>query len=198
VNKVNAALEEHPELAEKSIEELLSNIQAMPDDVRDSVRNAGGGHANHSLFWHVLSPEGGGEPGGDLAEAIEDTYGSFDEFKSTFKRAATSQFGSGWAWLVVTPDQRLEVISTPNQDSPLMVGKRPILGLDVWEHAYYLNYQNRRGEYVDHFWNLVNWPKVERDYDHACFGEKGDTAGDPLTQFPIYQTGMPGRPPEDD
>jgi Fe-Mn family superoxide dismutase len=167
VNKTNAALEDHPELQNKSIEELLSNITAIPESIRTKIRNAGGGHANHSLFWKILSPNGGGEPEGEIAEAIDETFGSFDDFKEEFANAATGQFGSGWAWLVVTRKGELEVTSTANQDSPMMDHKRPILGLDVWEHAYYLNYQNRRGDYVDHFWNVVNWPEVNRNYKQA-------------------------------
>ena len=167
VNKTNAALEDHPELQNKSIEELLSNITAIPEGIRTKIRNAGGGHANHSLFWKILSPNGGGEPEGEIAEAIDETFGSFDDFKEEFANAATGQFGSGWAWLVVTRKGDLEVTSTANQDSPMMDHKRPILGLDVWEHAYYLNYQNRRGDYVDHFWNVVNWPEVNRNYKQA-------------------------------
>jgi Fe-Mn family superoxide dismutase len=167
VNKTNAALEDHPELQNKSIEELLSNITAIPEGIRTKIRNAGGGHANHSLFWKILSPNGGGEPEGEIADAIDETFGSFDDFKEAFANAATGQFGSGWAWLVVNRNGELEVTSTANQDSPMMDHKRPILGLDVWEHAYYLNYQNRRGDYVDHFWNIVNWPEVNRNYKQA-------------------------------
>lgn len=167
VTKTNAALEEHPELQSKSIEELLSNISAIPEDIRTKVRNAGGGHANHSLFWKILSPNGGGEPDGDLSDAIDEKFGSLDKFKEKFANAATGQFGSGWAWLVVNKDGDLEVTSTANQDSPMMEGLRPILGLDVWEHAYYLKYQNRRGDYVDHFWKIVKWKEVARNYSQA-------------------------------
>ncbi|RMD67045.1 superoxide dismutase [Candidatus Pacearchaeota archaeon] len=158
VNKLNAALEKHPELAEKSVEELLAQIESVPEDIQTAVRNNGGGHANHTLFWQILSPEKQ-EPSGEIAEEIEKTFGSFDAFKQEFTNAALGVFGSGWAWLVYS-DGKLEVIKTPNQDSPLMQGKTPILGIDVWEHAYYLNYQNRRNEYVEAFWNVVNWKKV--------------------------------------
>ena len=159
VKNTNAALEKHPELAEKSIEELLKNIDSVPEDIRTAIQNNGGGHANHSMFWKLLSPNGGGEPTGEVKSAIEDTFGSFEDFKEKFTTAATGRFGSGWAWLVVT-DGKLEVISTPNQDSPLMDGKTPILGLDVWEHAYYVDYRNVRPDYVKAFWNLVNWDQV--------------------------------------
>lgn len=167
VDKTNAALEKHPELQSKSIEELLSNISAIPEDIRTKIRNSGGGHANHSLFWKILSPNGGGEPDGELADAINDKFGSLDKFKEKFANAATGQFGSGWAWLVVNKDGELEVTSTANQDSPMMDGLRPILGLDVWEHAYYLNYQNRRPDYVSAFWNVVDWDAVAANYAAA-------------------------------
>ena len=160
VNNLNAALEKHPELAEKSLEELLSAVDALPADIRNAVRNNGGGHANHALFWQLMSAKGGGEPEGRLAKAINETFGSFDEFKKQFAAAAATRFGSGWAWLVLNREGKLEVTSTPNQDPPIMEGKFPILGLDVWEHAYYLNYQNRRPDYVQAFFNVVNWDKV--------------------------------------
>lgn len=160
VNNLNAALEKHPELAEKSLEELLSAVDALPADIRNAVRNNGGGHANHALFWQLMSAKGGGEPEGRLAKAINETFGSFDEFKKQFAAAAATRFGSGWAWLVLNREGKLEVTSTPNQDTPIMEGKFPILGLDVWEHAYYLNYQNRRPDYVQAFFNVVNWDKV--------------------------------------
>lgn len=168
VNKLNAALEGHPDLAEKSITELLSALDALPESVRTAVRNNGGGHANHSLFWQVMKKKGGGKPSGALAEAIDKTFGSFDAFKEKFEAAAKTRFGSGWAWLVLNRNGELEVTSTPNQDSPISDGKFPILGLDVWEHAYYLNYQNRRPDYVSAFFNVINWEKVEDLYDdHA-------------------------------
>ncbi|CDQ18012.1 superoxide dismutase, Fe-Mn family [Halobacillus karajensis] len=167
VTKLNNALEGHADLQDKSLEELLSNnLAAVPEDIRTAVRRNGGGHANHSLFWTILSPNGGGEPTGDLATKINDTFGGFDQFKEKFENTAKGRFGSGWAWLVVNNGE-LEVIDTLNQDSPIMEGKTPILGLDVWEHAYYLNYQNRRPEYVSAFWNVVNWDEVAKRFDAA-------------------------------
>ncbi|KMY43751.1 superoxide dismutase [Bacillus sp. FJAT-27916] len=166
VTNLNAALEGHEDLAGKSLEELLANIESVPESIRTAVRNNGGGHANHSLFWELLSPNGGGEPTGELAEAIAAKFGSFESFKEEFAKAATTRFGSGWAWLTVK-DGELELYSTANQDSPLMEGKTPILGLDVWEHAYYLNYQNRRPEYIASFWNIVNWDEVAKRYASA-------------------------------
>lgn len=166
VTNLNAALEGHAELAEKSIEELVANINEVPEAIRTAVRNNGGGHANHSLFWTVLSPNGGGQPVGELASAIEAKFGSFDAFKEEFAKAGATRFGSGWAWLVVNNGE-LEITSTPNQDNPLMEGKTPILGLDVWEHAYYLHYQNRRPDYISAFWNVVDWNAVEKRYQDA-------------------------------
>lgn len=166
VNNLNAALEGHPELQAKSIEELISNMDAIPENIRTAVRNNGGGHANHSLFWAIMSPNGGGEPSGELAQAINDTFGSFDNFKAEFTKAATTRFGSGWAWLVVD-NGKLAVTSTPNQDSPLMEGKTPILGIDVWEHAYYLKYQNKRPDYIAAFFNVINWDEVAKRYAAA-------------------------------
>ena len=166
VSNANAALEKHPELAEKSVEELLAAIDSVPEDVQTALRNNAGGHANHSLFWEVLSPNGGGEPTGAIKAAIDEAFGSFDAFKEKFAAAATTRFGSGWAWLVVT-DGKLEVTSTPNQDSPLMEGKTPVLGLDVWEHAYYLNFKNVRPNYISAFWNIVNWNEVNKRYEAA-------------------------------
>lgn len=165
VNNLNAALEKHPDLADKSITELLSALDALPADIQTAVRNNGGGHANHSLFWEVMKKKGGGKPSGALAEAIDKTFGSFEKFKEKFSAAAKTRFGSGWAWLVLNRKGELEVTSTPNQDNPISDGKFPILGLDVWEHAYYLNYQNRRPDYVEAFFNVVNWDKVEDLYD---------------------------------
>jgi superoxide dismutase, Fe-Mn family len=159
INNANAALEGHP-MASKSVEELLQNLDDVPADKKQALINNAGGHANHSLFWTILAPNAGGDPTGDLLAAINSTFGSFDAFKEKFAAAAATRFGSGWAWLVVTKTGSLEVTSTPNQDSPLMNGQTPILGLDVWEHAYYLNYQNRRPDYVKSFWNVVNWSKV--------------------------------------
>ncbi|APH04371.1 superoxide dismutase SodA [Bacillus weihaiensis] len=166
ITNVNGALEGHADLASKSVEELVSNLDAVPEAIRPAVRNNGGGHANHSLFWSILSPNGGGEPTGELADAITAKFGSYDNFKEEFAKAATTRFGSGWAWLVVNNGE-IEVTSTPNQDSPLMEGKTPILGLDVWEHAYYLNYQNRRPDYISSFWNVVNWDEVSKRYTSA-------------------------------
>jgi len=166
VTNLNAALEGNEELLSKSIEELVSNLDAVPEAARTAVRNNGGGHANHALFWQILSPNGGGEPTGDLGSAINSKFGSYDNFKAEFAKAATTRFGSGWAWLVVNNGE-LEVTSTPNQDTPLMEGKTPILGLDVWEHAYYLNYQNRRPDYINSFWNVVNWEEVSNRYNAA-------------------------------
>lgn len=159
ITNANAALEKHPELADKTIEELLADLNSIPEDIRTAVRNNGGGHANHSLFWTVLAPNAGGEPTGAVKDGIEEAFGSFDAMKEKFSAAAAGRFGSGWAWLVVS-DGKLEITSTPNQDSPISEGKTPILGLDVWEHAYYLNYKNVRPEYIKAFWNLVNWDEV--------------------------------------
>jgi Fe-Mn family superoxide dismutase len=164
--KVNAALEGH-EFADLPIEEVLERINEVPESIRQNVINNGGGYANHKLFWSVLSPDGGGEPTGKLADAINNTFGSFDEFKDEFSSTAAGQFGSGWGWLCVDDDGELKVISTPNQDSPLMNGLTPILGVDVWEHAYYLHYQNRRPDYIAAFWNVVNWDKVNELYSDA-------------------------------
>lgn len=166
VEKTNGALEKHPELAEKTIEELVADLQSVPEDVRTVIRNNGGGHANHTFFWEILSPNGGGEPTGALKEAIEETFGSFDKFKEELSAAAAGQFGSGWGWLVLN-NGKLEVTSTANQDSPLTEGKTPIIGVDVWEHAYYLNYQNRRPAYLEAFWNVVNWEEAGKRYDAA-------------------------------
>lgn len=166
VDKLNAALENHSDLGQRSIEELLVDLKALPEDIRTAVRNNGGGHANHSLFWSILLPNGGGSPSGELAAAIDEDFDSLENFKQQFSQAAATRFGSGWAWLVVSKG-KLEVISTPNQDSPISEGKTPILGLDVWEHAYYLNYQNRRAEYIASFWHVVDWTAVEKLYQSA-------------------------------
>ena len=163
VTNVNNALEGNEELLNMPVDELVANLDKVPEDKRTAVRNNGGGHSNHSLFWTILSPNGGGNPTGEVAEAIDKKFGSFDAFKEEFAKAATTRFGSGWAWLVVNNGE-LEVTSTPNQDSPYMDGKTPLLGLDVWEHAYYLNYQNRRPDYISAFWNVVNWDEVEKRY----------------------------------
>ncbi|HCS52554.1 MAG TPA: superoxide dismutase [Planctomycetaceae bacterium] len=166
INKVNDALEGHSDLANKSIEDLMSDLSAVPESIRGAVRNNGGGHANHSLFWTIMSPNGGGTPSGDLAAAIDKKFGSFDAFKTEFSNAAATRFGSGWAWLSVSNGE-LVVESTPNQDTPLSEGHTPICGLDVWEHAYYLNYQNRRQDYVSAFWNVVDWDAVAKRYADA-------------------------------
>lgn len=165
-SKLNAALEGHSNLQSKSIEELLGSLNSVPENIRTAVRNNGGGFANHSLFWQIMSPNGGGQPSGDLANAINSAFGSFENFKEQFNSAATGRFGSGWAWLVVD-NGNLTVTSTPNQDTPLMEGKTPILGVDVWEHAYYLKYQNRRADYVSAFWNVINWDEVAKRYNAA-------------------------------
>ncbi len=164
VTNLNAAIDKHPELADKSAEELISNLNQVPEDIRTAVRNNGGGHVNHTMFWHNLSPKGGGAPSGKLAEAINKAFGSFDKFKEDFKTAATGRFGSGWAWLIAAPDGTLSITNTANQDNPLSEGKHAILGLDVWEHAYYLKYQNKRPDYIAAFWNVVNWNDVSERY----------------------------------
>lgn len=160
VDKLNTALEGHPDLAEKSIEDLLRDILSVPENIRQAVINSGGGHANHSLFWQIMSPNGGGESKGELAKVI----GDFTKFKEGFTNIATTRFGSGWAWLVVKADKTTAIYNTANQDSPLMMGDTPILGLDVWEHAYYLKYQNKRQDYISAFFNIINWGKVEELY----------------------------------
>jgi len=165
-NKLNAALEGH-EFADLDIEEVLKRIEEVPADKKQAVINSGGGFANHNLFWTVMSPNGGGNPSGDLAKAINEKFGSFDKFKEKFSSTAASQFGSGWGWLCVNDSGELVVASTANQDSPYMNGLTPILGVDVWEHAYYLNYQNRRPDYLNAFWNVVNWDQVEKNYQDA-------------------------------
>ena len=162
VDKVNAALE-GTEWADKPIEEVVANLSQVPDDKRTAVRNNGGGHLNHSLFWEWLSPDGGGEPDGALADAISSAFGSFSDFQEQLKNAGVNQFGSGWTWLV-HDGSGLAVMSTPNQDSPLTDGKTPLLGVDVWEHAYYLKYQNRRPDYLDAVWNVINWSKVAEGF----------------------------------
>ena len=159
INNVVKALDKYPDFAAKSVEDLVAGISDVPEDILTAVRNNGGGHANHSLFWQVMSPNGGGEPSDALADAINSAFGNFAQFQEKFNAAAATRFGSGWAWLVAK-DGAIAVESTPNQDSPLMEGKTPILGLDVWEHAYYLNYQNRRPDYVKAWWNVVNWEAV--------------------------------------
>ncbi len=166
VTKLNEAVAGHADLASKPVEELVANLDSVPEDIRGAVRNHGGGHANHTLFWSILSPNGGGAPTGNLKTAIESEFGTFDEFKEKFNAAAAARFGSGWAWLVVN-NGKLEIVSTANQDSPLSEGKTPVLGLDVWEHAYYLKFQNRRPEYIDTFWNVINWEEANKRFDAA-------------------------------
>jgi Fe-Mn family superoxide dismutase len=166
INNVNGALEGHAEFVQKSIIELVSDLSSVPQEIRTAVRNNGGGHLNHSMFWTLMSPSGGGAPGGELGDAIASTFGSFDDFKTTFGKAAATRFGSGWAWLSVNGG-KLEVTSTANQDTPVMEGVKPILGLDVWEHAYYLKYQNRRPDYVGAWWNTVNWDQVAENFKQA-------------------------------
>jgi len=165
VTNLNKALESAPQLAGKRLEELLaSNCAVAPENIRPAVRNHGGGHLNHSMFWQIMGPQAGGQPGGKLAEAIKSTFGNFDQFKEKFGAAALGRFGSGWAWLVKSPEGKLDIYSTANQDSPVMESKFPVLGLDVWEHAYYLKYQNRRNEYVAAWWSVVNWSEVEKRF----------------------------------
>lgn len=166
VTNLNAALESAPELQSKSVEELIADLDSVPESIRTAVRNNGGGHANHSLFWEVIGPNGGGLPSGKLADAINNELGGFDKFKEDFSKAATTRFGSGWAFLAVD-NGKLSVYSLPNQDSPIMEGKTPILGLDVWEHAYYLKYQNKRPDYIAAFFNVINWAEVEKRYEAA-------------------------------
>jgi len=166
INNANAKLEGHPTLASKSAEEIISNLSIVPEDIRTVIRNNAGGHANHSLFWTIMAPHAGTEPTGELAAAINSTFGSLATFKEKFAAAAAGRFGSGWAWLSYDKG-KLVVESTANQDNPLMEGRIPLLGLDVWEHAYYLNYQNRRPDYIAAFWNIVNWPEVARRYGEA-------------------------------
>ena len=166
VAKLNGALEKHSGLQGKSVEDLIADLAGVPEAIRTAVRNNGGGHANHSLFWTLMGPNGGGTPSGKLGDAINSAFGDFDTFKQQFSDAAATRFGSGWAWLAVDGG-KLVVMSTPNQDSPLMDGKTPVLGLDVWEHAYYLKYQNRRPEYVAAWWNVINWDEVAKRFDQA-------------------------------
>lgn len=164
VTNLNKALEAHPDLQSKSIEDLLKSLDSLPESIRTAVRNNGGGHYNHSIFWQQLSPNGGGAPTGALADAINQAFGSFDNFKTQFQAAGAGRFGSGWAWLLVAPDGTLSISSTANQDNPIMEGKKAILGVDVWEHAYYLKYQNRRPDYLSAIWNVINWSDVAERY----------------------------------
>lgn len=164
VTNLNKALEGQANWQNKSIEEILANLNSLPENIRTAVRNNGGGHANHTMFWQIMAPNAGGEPTGELADAISKAFGSFSTFKEQFAAAGMGRFGSGWAWLVADKGGGLSITSTPNQDTPLMEGKNPILGVDVWEHAYYLNYQNRRADYIAAWWNVVNWPEVARRF----------------------------------
>jgi superoxide dismutase, Fe-Mn family len=167
VTNLNKALESAPDLQNKTVEELLANNCAIvPDNIRTTVRNNGGGHINHSMFWQIMAPKAGGNPSGNVAQAINSTFGSFDQFKEKMNAAGVGRFGSGWAWLVKSGG-KVDIISTANQDSPLMEGKFPVMGVDVWEHAYYLKYQNRRPEYLAAWWNVVNWPEIEKRFSSA-------------------------------
>ena len=161
VTNLNAALEKHPDLQSKSVEDLIRGINSVPEDIRTAVRNNGGGHANHSMFWQIMAPNAGGAPTGAIADAIKSSFGSFDAFKEQFAKAGIGRFGSGWAWVIDTGG-KLVIESTPNQDSPLMDGKKPVFGIDVWEHAYYLKYQNRRPDYIGAWWNVVNWAEINK------------------------------------
>ncbi|MCV3214181.1 superoxide dismutase [Plectonema radiosum NIES-515] len=166
VKNLNAALDKHPELKSKTVEEMLRNLNSVPTDIRKIVRNNGGGHVNHSMFWQIMKPQGGGEPTGAIAKAINQSFGSFAAFKKQFNEAGVSRFGSGWVWLVRVAD-KLEITTTANQDSPLSEGKYPIMGNDVWEHAYYLKYQNRRTDYLDAWWNVLNWDEINKRFAAA-------------------------------
>jgi superoxide dismutase, Fe-Mn family len=163
VNNLNAAIEKAPELASKSIDDLMRNVNTLPEAVRTPIRNNGGGHWNHSVFWQIMAPKAGGEPGGALGAAIKSAFGDFAKFREQFSAAGVGRFGSGWAWLINTGG-KLSIVSTPNQDNPLMEGQKAIMGLDVWEHAYYLKYQNRRPDYINAWWNVVNWKEVEKRF----------------------------------
>ena len=165
VSKLNAALEGHAELANKSIEEILKSLNSLPESIRTAVRNNGGGHFNHTMFWEIMAANAGGAPSGTLGSAINSTFGSFDKFKEEFATAAANRFGSGWAWLVLDASGSLKVTSTANQDNPVSESLKPVMGLDVWEHAYYLKYQNRRPEYVENWWKVVNWDEVAKRYE---------------------------------
>ena len=168
ITNANNALKDYPQLAAKPVEELIADLSAVPEAIRTTVRNNAGGHANHSFFWLILGPNAGGSPKGKLADAITSTFGSFDQFKEKVQAAGAGRFGSGWAWLVINKAGSLEVTSTPNQDSPIMDGLKPLLGIDVWEHAYYLKYQNRRPEYLKAVWNVINWDAVSKHFETAA------------------------------
>jgi Fe-Mn family superoxide dismutase len=177
VDNLNKALERYPDLEDYSALSLITNLDRVPEAIRTAVRNNGGGHVNHSMYWLSMSANGGGEPSGKLAEVIAEGFGSFDDFKAEFKAAAMGRFGSGWAWLSVEAEGNFIVMSTANQDNPAMSGQIPLLGLDVWEHAYYLNYQNRRADYVDAWWDVVDWDEIEKNYDLVRYGAKLDEMG---------------------
>jgi Fe-Mn family superoxide dismutase len=166
-NNLNAAIEKHPELADKKVWELLADLNAIPEDIRGAVRNNGGGFKNHNIFWNVMSPDGGGAPTGDLAAAIDAAFGNFAAFQEKFAAAGMTQFGSGWSWLCKDGDGALSVVATANQDNPLSMALTPLMGIDVWEHAYYLNYQNMRGDYIKAWWNVVNWEEVSRRFSES-------------------------------
>jgi superoxide dismutase, Fe-Mn family len=172
VTNLNAAIEKHPDLATRPAEDLLRNLNSVPEDIRTVVRNNGGGHVNHTMFWEIMKPKGGGDPNGDIADLVKGTFGGFDNFKTKFNETGTKQFGSGWVWLVRSGKSDYKIISTPNQDSPLLNGEYPIFGNDVWEHAYYLKYQNRRPEYLAAWWNVVNWEAInKRLRESASYGK---------------------------
>jgi len=166
INKLNDALKDYPKLVKKSVEDLLMSMDSMSEKIRLTVKNNGGGHFNHSLFWRIMKPKGGGEPKGKLVKAINKKFGSYAKFKEEFTKLSSNFFGSGWTWLVVNKSGELEIIALPNHDCPITMGLRPLLVLDLWEHAYYLKYQNRRAEYVEAYWNIVNWPEVEKNFEN--------------------------------
>jgi len=177
VKNLNAALEKHPELASKSAEELITNLNAVPEDIRGAVRNNGGGHVNHTMFWQIMKPKGGGDPSGKIAEAIKKSFGDFKAFQEKFNDAGVKQFGSGWVWLAGKPTGEVQILSTPNQDSPISQGLYPIFGNDVWEHAYYLKYNNRRPEYLQAWWNVVNWDEINKRYETSQKKNTPELAG---------------------
>ncbi len=168
IKNLNAALEKHPELKNRSVEDLLRDLNSVPEDIRTGVRNNGGGHVNHSMFWRIMRPDGGGEPTGAIADAIKGKFGSFADFKKSFNEAGSKRFGSGWVWLVRDEEGKLEIVTTANQDTPLSEGRYPIMGNDVWEHAYYLKYQNRRADYLDAWWNVINWDEINNRLTQAA------------------------------
>jgi len=167
VDNFNKALDGHEEYQKMEIEDILKSLEELPEDIKTAVRNNGGGHYNHTIFWEIMSPNGGGKPKGELAKKIDEDLGGFDKFKEDFKAAALGQFGSGWAWLVLDSNNKLAIVSTPNQDNPISEGKKPLLGIDVWEHAYYLKYKNKRADYIDSWWNIVDWEKVSERFNEV-------------------------------